>query len=627
MKGYTGKILHVDLSSGSTFVEQPEEKFYRKYLGGSCMGVYYVMHGMPAGVDPLSPGNVMVFSIGPLAGSPISGISRHSVTCKSPLTGTIAASEAGGYWAPKLRTAGFDAIVIKGKAASPVFLWVHDGECEIKDASRVWGKVTLDAEKVIKEELGDSHVCVAQIGPAGENLVKYANIVNELSHFNGRNGVGAVMGSKNLKAIAVGGKGKLDFFNPAVLSEFAKRGAQRATKEQGYIDFMNRGTNVNVDEHIVTGGMPTRNWTSGYFEETENLLADVWRETILDPGTCFACAQSCKRHVAADNPHHLNRALGGPEYETVGMCGSNLGIGDRVAICQINELCSQHAMDTISFGGTVGFAMECFEKGIITTQDTGGLELKFGNVEAVLKLAELTAIREGFGDLIAEGTARLAKKWGPAAEKLAVHVKGKEFPAQMPQVKASLGLAYALIPFGPDHVSSNFDASIGSEPLPYQLVGIGFDRAEDPGELNLEKSKLFWRTARAYSLMDSVGACVLTFGFWTIYDPDDLVSMINAATGWKTNLHEMLMVGERRLQMMRAYNVREGFGPADDILPEKMFTPLKGGATDGVAVNQEAFFESRDYVYELASWDQRTGNPSAGRLRELNLDWVIDYIH
>ena len=196
----------------------------------------------------------------------------------------------------------------------------------------------------------------------------------------------------------------------------------------------------------------------------------------------------------------------------------------------------------------------------------------------------------------------------------------------MPQVKASLGLAYALVPFGPDHVSSNFDGSISSEPIGYQLAGIGFDRAEDPAELNFEKSKLFWRTARAYSLMDTAGACVLTFGFWTIYDPDDLVAMINAATGWKTNLYEMLMVGERRLQMMRAYNVREGFGPADDILPEKMFTPLKGGVNDGVALDREMFFKTRDFVYEMAAWDQQSGAPSAGRLMELNLDWVIDFL-
>jgi len=625
MKGYSGKILHVDLSTRSFAVEQPDEKVYRKYLGGSCLGVYYVMKEMKAGTDPLSEGNVIVFSVGPLAGSQISGTARHSVTGKSPLTGAIGASEAGGYWAPELKFAGFDAIVVKGKASGPAYLWVHDGEFELRDASKVWGKVTGEAEAIIAEELGDERVRILQIGPAGENLVKYANIANERAHFNGRNGMGAVMGSKNLKAIVVRGTGRPDFFDKASINEFARRGAQKVKNDQGYIDFREAGTNVCADEHLVTGGLPTRNWSSGTFESGENFSSQAWRDDLIKPGTCYACAQSCKRHVDPENIAGLERAYGGPEYETVGTCGSNLGIGDRAAVGRINELCSKFAMDTISFGGTVGFAMECFEKGLLTREQTGGLDLRFGNVDAVLRLAEMTARREGFGDLVADGTARLAKRLGPEAEKLAVHVKGKEFPAHMPQLKGSLALAYALVPYGPDHVSSQFDATIGAEPLPYQMLGIGFDRTEDPAELNYEKSKLFWRTQCAYSLFDTLPVCVLTFSFWTIYDLGDLVDIVNSATGWKTNLHELLMVGERRLHMMRAFNAREGFGIADDVLPEKMFTPLRGGISDGATVDREAFYRTRDYYYELAGWNKQTGIPEDGRLRALNLDWVIGF--
>lgn len=626
IKGYCGKILHVDLTNESFLVEQPDEKFYRKYLGGSCLGTYYVLNGMKAGADPLGEENVIVFSVGPFTGASISGASRHCVTSKSPQTGTIAASEAGGYWAPELKFAGFDAVVIKGKSKKPVYLWIHDGEYELKDASRIWGQVTGESQRIIREELGDSKVRVAQIGPGGEKLVKYACIVNELAHFNGRNGMGAVMGSKNLKAVAVRGKDMPDFFNKDELNALSKRGAQKVKEDPGYISFKELGTNVCTDEHIGTGGLPTRNWSSGVFEEADKLTSQAWRDSIIKPGTCYACAQSCKRHVDQEKTDEVDASYGGPEYETVGICGSNLGISDHVAICKINEICAKYTIDTISFGGTVAFAMDCFENGIITTEDTGGLKLKFGNAEAAIKLAELTGKREGFGDLIAEGSMRLAKMWGPKAEKYAVHVKGKEFPAHMPQVKASLSLAYATVPFGADHVSSQHDATIGSEPLPYQMTGIGFDRAEDPAELNMEKSKFYWRTQVAYSAIDTASVCVLAFGFWTIFDFDDLVNAINAATGWKMNMYELMMIGERRLQMMKAFNVREGFGIEDDVLPEKMFVPLKGGVTDGALIDKEAFFKTRDLYYELAGWNKKTGIPEGARLRALNLEWVIDFL-
>ncbi len=626
MKGFAGKILHVNLNEGTFLVERPDEQFYRTYIGGSCLGTYYVMKGMEKGTEPLSPESVLVFSIGPLAGAAISGASRHAVTGKSPQTGGIMASEGGGYWAPELKWAGFDAIVLTGKSEKPVYLWIHNGDVELRDAVSIWGKTTKEAQTIIRDELGDDKIRVAQIGVAGETGCNYANIVNELAHFNGRGGLGAVMGSKNLRAIAVRGTSKPDYFDQEGIKALAKKGAETIRDSSGLQGFKKYGTNGCVDEHIGLGGLPTRNWSSGVFEGQDDLTPVAWNDALIKPGTCFGCAQSCKRHIDGNKTDAVDPAYGGPEYETVGMVGPNLCISDKVAICQINEICSKYAFDTISFGATASFIMECFEKGLLTEADTGGLSITFGNVDAVLKLAEQIGRGEGFGKLAAEGSAFLAQKIGKGSEKFLLTVKNKEFPAHMPQAKASLGLAYALVPYGADHVSSQMDPTIGVAPLPYQMKGLGFDRAEDPSEMNLEKAKLFWRTQVAYSMMDTASVCLLAFSFWTAYDLDDLVQGINVATGWKMNLYELMMVGERRLQMMRAFNAKEGFTSTDDVLPEKLFIPLKGGITDGVAMDKDAFFKARDLYYELAGWTTENNAPSTARLLSLNLDWVTDYL-
>ncbi|MDD2215381.1 MAG: aldehyde ferredoxin oxidoreductase family protein [Eubacteriales bacterium] len=619
-KGYTGNILHVDLTENKIVIEEPDEKFYRKYLGGSAFGVYYSLTKIPKGIDPLNPENVITFSVGPIASSKISGASRHSVTAKSPQTGCIGTSEAGGYWAPELKKSGFDAVVIKGKAAKPVYLWIKDGMAEIRDASKIWGLFTKEAQEAIRTELGDKLIRVAQIGPAGENMVKYACISNELSHFNGRTGMGAVMGSKNLKAIAVRGTQTIEYEDPEYLAELAKIGGEKVKTLPAYQGFKALGTNTNVDELYTLNCIPTKNWSSGIMDGVENLLASEWTDSYIKPGTCYACAQSCKRNV--HNTDSVDAKYGGPEYETVGMCGPNLGITDKLDIIKINEMCSKYTMDTISFGGTVGYAMECYEKGILTKEDTDGLDLRFGNADAVIKLAEMTGRREGFGNLIAEGTKYLSEHLGGEALDFAVHVKGKEFPAHMPHNKASLALAYATVAFGPDHVSSNFDGSIASEPIPYQLRGFGLDTAQDPYVLNDEKVRLYWQTQKVYSLLDTVCVCCLTFSFWTIYDFTDLTNAINAATGMNTHMDELIEIAERRLIMMRAFNTREGFTAEDDELPKRLFDdPLTGGSSDGLTVNHDDFERTKKLYYEMAGLDSE-GKPTKARLLELGLDWI-----
>ena len=294
MKGYSGKILHVDLSKETFHVEEPDEKFYRKYAGGSLLGGYYVFKNIPAKTDPLGEKNVLVFSVGPATGAAMSGASRHSVTSKSPLTNTIAASEAGGYWGPELKFSRFDAIVLYGKSKRPVYLWIHNGEYEIRSAEHLWGKITKETQNEIRKELGDDKIRVACIGPGGENRVLYANIVNELAHFNGRNGFGAVMGSKNLKAIAVRGVQKPSFYDIETINDMAKEAARIIQEDPFAAAFKKLGTNQNLEWHTPIGGVPTRNWTSGTFEGVEKINAKAIKDTILKKtGTCWACSQSC----------------------------------------------------------------------------------------------------------------------------------------------------------------------------------------------------------------------------------------------------------------------------------------------------------------------------------------------
>lgn len=625
MKGYCGKILHVNLTDGVATIEAPNESFYRQYVGGSLLAAYYVFNNMRPGADALSPENVLVFATSPTTGAPISGSSRFSVNAKSPLTGAIGDSQGGGFFGVELRHAGFDAIVLTGKSPRPVYLWIHDGEFEIKDASGIWGKLTGDAQAIIRDELGDPKVRVALIGPGGENLVRYACITNELKHFNGRTGMGAVMGSKNLKAIAVRGSMSPEFFNKSAIQDMARDGAKRSLTHPVAVSLREYGTAVVVGINQAMGGLPTHNWTSGVFDEAEKITGATMKATILEKNeSCWACAVRCKRVVKASEPYEVDPAYGGPEYETIAALGSYLAIGDLVGVSKANELCNKYGIDTISTGGTIAFAMECFENAIITSEDTGGIDLRFGNTDAVLQIIPMIGRREGIGDLLAEGAARAAAKLGKGAEKFAIHCKGQEFPAHMPQIKASLALAYSCGPFGADHQSSNHDGCLASERFGSDIASLGFRKSTPSRELNFEKVKLWGYTQRLSSLLDTLDLCQFCYGADALFGLDDIVSLVNAATGWRTNLWELMQVGEKRVNLLRAFNAREGFSAEDDTLPDRIFEPLVGGCSDGQRIDRDAFAEARTQYYELCGWDPSTGNPTQTKLEELGLGWATN---
>ena len=627
--GYKGKVLHVDLTSGTTKVEEPPESFYRTYMGGSAMAMHYLLKMLPAGVDPLSPENVLVLSVGVLTGAPIGGLSRVMANAKSPLTGAIGDSEGGGFWAAEFKFAGYDAIVLTGKSPRPVYLWIHDGEVELRDGSHLWGKVTGEAEKMIREELGDQRIQVLQIGPAGEKLTRFAAIMNMSTRACGRTGMGAVMGSKNLKAVAVRGHSAPEVSDRDKIRELARWGRDNF-EESGVYAMGLHGTSAGIDALQEMGALPTRNWSSGVFEGWEKIWGQTMTDTILkETDTCYACVVHCKRVVEAKEPYEVDPYYGGPEYETCATMGSFCGVDDLVAVAKASEICNKYGMDTISCGATVAFAMDCYEKGILTKEDTGGIDLRFGNADAVVQMVEMIADRKGLGDILAEGSFRAAQKIGNGAEDLAVTCKGQEFPAHVIQAKRSLALAYAVNPFGADHVSSDHDPSYepgaGDESLA-RLSSLSLIHPVPNRDLSAEKVRFMLNTQRAFSALDSLGTCLFVWGpSFQLYDMNQLVECVQAITGWRTSLYELMQVGQRRMLMMRAFNAREGITKDDEMLPKKGFIALKGGATDGVSVDKEEFLAARDLYYQMAGCDEN-GVPTPGKLADLGLEWVADLL-
>jgi aldehyde:ferredoxin oxidoreductase len=508
--GYNGKILHVDLTAGTLSVEEPPEAFYRKYMGGQGIGLYYILKEMPAGTDPLGPENVLAITLGVVTGAPVSGQSRVMANAKSPLTGAIGDAQAGGFWPAEAKSAGFDAFIIKGKAEKPIYLWVQDGQAELRDAAHLWGQVTGEAQAAIREELGDAKIEVLQIGPAGEQLVRYAAIINNANRANGRTGMGAVMGSKNLKAIAVRGKKRPDMADSKALAEIARWGAENFAESDVYAMGLH-GTAEVVTYQQRTGGLPTRNWASGVLEEYKAIDGVTMSETILkERDTCYACVVRCKRVVeVTEGPYRADALYGGPEYETIATFGSYCGVSDLAAIAWANQLCNMYGLDTITTGATIAWAMDCFERGILTTEDTGGLELRFGDAEAMVKMTERIAQREGFGDLLAEGMTQAAAKLGPQAEALVTAVKGNPLPAHMPQVKRSLALIYAVNPYGADHQSSEHDPSYKS--YADRMAELDLLDPQPRDVLNAEKVRFAVYTQRFYCLLNTV-ACASSCG-------------------------------------------------------------------------------------------------------------------
>ena len=619
--GYNGRILRVELEGESISVEEPHEVLYSRYLGGGTLALSYLLKELKPKSDPLGPENILVFAGSVIAGTPAAGLSRFSVAAKSPLTGAFGEAEAGGWWIPELKFAGFDAIIIKGKARRPVYLWIHDGEAEIRDGSHLWGKETKEAQEEIRRELGDERIRVALIGPSGEKLVKVACILNELKHANGRTGLGAVMGSKNLKAIAVRGKKRMKVADAQAVKRLAKW--LRDTYEEPYFSIGNLGTARITTMLSEQGILPTLNFREGSFDAADAISGETMAKTILvRRGTCYGCFIRCKREVQVGEPYFVDPIYGGPEYETLAAFGSMCGIADLKAISKANQICNAYGLDTISTGNLISFAMECYENGILTKSDTDGLELRFGNTEAMMSMLEMIAKREGLGDILAEGICPAAEKFGKGAIDFAIHVKGMPAPFHEPRGKVGVGLAYAASATGPDHVEFPHDPFWTSEAGIALLRPLGILEPVDVFDLGPRKVRLFVYLQQYGNLLNSLGICIFTakpFGPQTL---NGIVDYVKAVTGWETSLFDLLKVGERHATMARIFNLREGFTAKDDVLPDRFFQPMEGGTLRGKKIEREDFSKAMETYYEMMGWDPETGIPMKGKLSELDLDWL-----
>jgi aldehyde:ferredoxin oxidoreductase len=616
----TAKLLHVDLTNRETRTEEIPEALLRKYLGGGALAAHILLRDLPPNADPLGPDNVLVFTTSVINGLSLSGTNRYTAAAKSPLTGGYGESEAGGWWAPELRAAGWDGVVVHGASPTPVWLWIKDDKVEFRDASSYWGKLTGEVQDGIEAELGDKRVRTLQCGVSGERGVRFAAIVNQLKHFHGRGGLGAVMGSKKLKAIVVRGSkppAAADKDGAKKQLVYFKDHYDRATDR-----FHQLGSSGGVLALEASGILPTRNFRDGSFEGAKDISGQKMRDTILvNRGTCYACAVACKREVEVKELG-VTPKYGGPEYETLAASGSLLGVRDLDKLALINQLHAQYVLDSISCGAVIAFAMECYEHGIISKEMAGGLDLSWGNADAVIELVHQIGKREGFlGQLLGEGVKRAAKQLGKASEPFALHVKGQELPMHDPRGKKGLSLAYAISPTGADHMEAPHDPLYaGFHPQGHPLGVLGLIEPLDPLTLDSKKVRAFYVTQQVWSAYNSVGMCDFVGAPLNALQLQPMIDYVNSVTGWNMSLYELMKVGERNNTLARMFNNREGFTPEDDVLPQRLHEGLGNGPLKGEKVDPDQFFAARRTYYEMAGWDPQTGRPSEAKLAELGIN-------
>jgi aldehyde:ferredoxin oxidoreductase len=620
MYGYHGKLLRVNLTTRTSEVEEVKPEVYRQFLGGRALGSKILYEEVPAKVDPLGSMNKIIFMTGPLTGLKIPGNGRYTVMAKSPLTGLWGEASCGGYFGPAIRFAGYEGIIIEGQSEEPVYLWINEGQVEIRDARHLWGKDVSETTNLILQETGSPGVRVACIGPAGENLVKYASIMGDKRRAAGRTGIGAVMGSKKLKAIAVRGSKTIPIYNEGLFQELTANIRQAMKASPAVAAKREYGQAAAVMFLNEQGILPTKNFFTGVFSGAANISAEAMNNSILKKRwACPGCPIACGRVVAIETGPYAPVLEDGPEYETLGAFGS-LCLNDNLeAIAFINQLCNRYGIDTISAGVTIAFAMECYEKGLITLADTGGIDLSWGRVDSIIKLLHQIAARQGFGNLLADGVQRAAKVIGRGAEDFAMHVKGLEFALHEPRGKQGQALSYATSNRGACHLQAPHDQSFAA---PNVLPEIGLGDIVDPFSLKgkagfVKKGQDYW------ALLDSLVLCKFVMKPIGVISFTELNSLINAVTGWELTNEQIMAFGERAFTLGRMFNVREGVTAVDDCLPKRSFETLPGGAHAGTRIDVAEFKHELAEYYRLRGWSVDTGIPGREILERLGLGDVV----
>jgi aldehyde:ferredoxin oxidoreductase len=602
LNGWNGRILWIDLTSRETKEESLDPEIYEKFIGGKGLGAYLLYRELDAGINPLGPENLLLFMTGPLQGLPAPNVGRWSLVTKSPLTGIYLDTHCGEALGREIKTSGYDVVGIKGKADKPTTVVIQDDKIKFEDASMIWGKGVHESTEVLKAS-NERGAIVYVIGPAGEKMGLIATGCCELAHQTGRGGAGAVMGSKNLKAIVVKGTMRIASADKDVFKAVRKEAQDLWDNKGPDYGFKKYGTSTLTEVANARGQFPTRNFQSGYLEGNENLWPENLTEWYVgDNMSCPHCIMRCTH--AYQTQVDGEEVLSTPEYETWGMMAGDLGISDPQVLFKLCYIADDLGLDTIGAGSVIAFAMEAFEKGMLT-EDEIGFPLKFGDGDAAIRLLRMIALREGIGDILALGTKKAAAKIGKGSEALAVHVKGLETAAWDPRGKRGLGLSYAT-------------ADVGS----HHLRGWP-DTIEPPTESAIDMVESMLESRFLKILRDSLVVCHFVWHIPLGFDP--LIRLLNGATGLEYNQDSINLFGQRVETLTRMFNQREGISRSDDVLPKRFWEGQTGGPTVGLPayISKEDFEASLDKYYELMGWDKEDGLPTADTLKKLGLDEIV----
>lgn len=609
--GYAGKLLYINLNERSVKEESITDQLALKWIGANGFAARRLYLKQRPGSDAFDPNNEIIIGAGPLVGTSIPFSPKVYLAAKSPLTGCYFDSVAGGHFGAELKYAGYDAVIVSGKSKIPVYIWINDGQVEFREALHLWGKGTREAQKIIKQDLSQPDAQCLCVGPAGENLVRYACVIAGVRAA-GRGGLGAVLGSKNLKAVVARGTGDLALADPDRVEEIGRNIREQrfpgSTLDKGY---SSRGTPILPEIFNPWGLLGTRNWQEEQFEGGEGLYhTDNLARLEVKRVSCQGCYAKCGGIHLVKNGPYQGAMSEGPEYETEYALGSCLGISDIAAVIEMDRLCDDLGLDTISTGLTISFAMECFQKGLLKKDRAGGIELQFGDDRMAVELVKKIAYREGLGNLLAEGSKRAAEKIGGGASYYAIQTKGLEHPGHSTRGTKGMGLGYAIGTRGAHHHDGR-DFEYHANPL----LGYDGDRTSTAGKGYMQGKITRWTAAA-----DAMGYCHFVEKVFGIILCQDHVDILNAVTGLGLTLEQLQEVGERIYTTERAFNVREGVNRTKDTLPDRFFTePIPGGPSAGAVFTREELDGMLDEFYEDYRWDRETGIPTLVRWQELGL--------
>ncbi|MHB1041352.1 MAG: aldehyde ferredoxin oxidoreductase family protein [Eubacteriales bacterium] len=624
MFGYAGRILRVNLNDRRTSFEELPGNIIRDYFGGKGFGTLLLYRELAAGSDPLGPDNKLIFCTGPLAGTNIPGSSRYTVMAKSPLTSFLGEAHAGGYFGRHLKWVGLDAIVVEGSSEKPVYLLVSSEGVEIRSAEHIWGRDTGDAENILRDEIGDRKARVACIGKAGENLVRYACIMSDKIHAAGRTGLGAVMGSKKLKAVVLSTKNQtIQLADPEKVTGLVREIIQLLNQSPYTLSRRKFGSPGSVKPLNIMGVMPAYNFRDGTFTGADKIFGEAYNEQLLKGRlSCPGCPSGCGRIVEVTKGPYapVNPEYGGPHYETVVGFGPLVGNSDLEMIAKANELCNRYGLDTISTSVTIAFAIECFEEGIISASQTGGKELRWGNGREIIELIGEIAERKGFGQLLAEGSGRCAELFGGKAWRFLLTVKDLELPMHDGRGKKGVALSYATSNRGGCHLRSPHDEMFVTEnKLPEFGLADRVDRLAMEG-----KAKFVKNGQDFHEFLDMLPLCKWASPPRTLWDLRRLLDLLTAVTGEVYSASELAMLGDRVYNLGRLWNIREGLTSADDRLPLRFSEPLREGGSKGSFISEESLVNELSNYYEYRGWNRETGVPLRMTFERLGLQWAID---